>query len=308
MDPREIGKEIGKEVGEEATKAARETKEGFNGLIKAIPRAWDGFLFERRVPMMAAGLAYYFLLGIVPFLFLLAAVSGYLMRTNPELISQINANAIEFLPPVVGEKMFAQIENAATNWKAFGLLGLGSLVLVAMGLFDALDEGINAVMGARKKVGFLKGRILSLAYIVGAMLFFSVAAVAGYSLNLLETLPVFQKNPAVIPFVGKYFSAWVFAVFLFILYMTLPVKTPKAAYAVVISLAVTGGWTVLQQFGTYVTAGLSKRQMLYGAVGGAAVFLTWMYLLAFLILLGARILDFWRVSPRKPPPDTGEDA
>jgi len=27
------------------------------------------------------------------------------------------------------------------------------------------------------------------------MLFFSVAAVAGYSLNLLETLPVFQKNP-----------------------------------------------------------------------------------------------------------------
>jgi len=59
----------------------------------------------------------------------------------------------------------------------------------------------------------------------------------------------------VIPFVGKYFSAWVFAVFLFILYMTLPVKTPRAAYAVVISLAVTGGWSLLQQFGTYVTLG-----------------------------------------------------
>ncbi len=308
MDPREIGKEIGKEVGEEATKAARETKEGFVGLLRAIPQAWDGFLFERRVPMMAAGLAYFFLLGLVPFLFLLAAVSGYVMRTNPDLIQQIDANVLEFLPPVVGERLFLQIENAAANWQAFGLLGLGSLVIVAMGLFDALDEGINAVMGARKKVGFLKGRILSLAYIVGAMLFFSVAAAAGYSLNLLEALPIFQKNPAVIPFVGKYFSAWVFGVFLFILYMTLPVKTPKAAYAVVISLAVTGGWSVLQELGTYVTAGLSKRQVLYGALGGTALFITWMYLLAFLILLGARILDFWRTTPRKAPPDAGDNV
>jgi membrane protein len=175
-----------------------------------------------------------------------------------------------------------------------------------MGLFDGLDEGINAVMGARKKVGFFKGRIISLAYIVGAMLFFSVAAVAGYSLNLLEALPVFQRNPALIQFVGKYFSAWVFAVFLFILYMTLSVKTPKAAHAVVIALAVTGAWSELQRFGTFVTAGLSRRQAIYGALGGTAVFLTWMYLLAFLILLGARILDFWRGSPRKPPTDADE--
>ena len=302
IDPREVGKE----VGEEATKAARSAKDSFVGLLDAIPRAWDGFLFERRVPMMAAGLAFYFLLGLVPFLFLLAATSGYFMRTNPDIISQVNANVLEILPPVLGERLLSQIENAAANWQAFGLLGLGSLVLVAMGLFDGLDEGINAVMGARKKVGFLKGRILSLAYIVGAMLFFSVAAVAGYSLNLLEILPVYQKNPAVIPFVGKYFSAWVFAVFLFIPYMTLPVKTPKAAYAVVISLAVTGAWSVLQQLGTYVTAGLSRRQAIYGALGGTAVFLTWMYLLAFLILLGARILDFWRGSPQKPPPDADE--
>ena len=291
LDPIEVGKEVGKE----ATKAAKSAREQFLGLIDATRRAWDGF-FERRVPMMAAGLAYYFILGLVPFFFLFAATSGYFLRANPAVFARINANLLEIFPSVFGENLLSQVENAAANWEAFGLLGLVSLVLVAMGLFDGLDEGINAVMGTRKKIGFFKGRILSLAYIIGAMLFFSVAAAAGYSLNLLEALPVFQKNPALLQLAGTFLPAWVFAIFLFILYMTLPVKTPTALHAAVISLGVTGAWTVLQRLGTFVTAGLSRRQAIYGALGGTAVFLTWMYLLAFLILLGARILDFWRGS------------
>lgn len=297
IDPREIGKEVGKE----ATKAAESARASFVDLLQAIPKAWDGFLFERRVPMMAAGLAFYFILGLVPFLFLFAATSGYFLKANPAMLAQVNANVLELLPPVAGETLLSQIERAASNWQALGLAGLVSLVFVAMGLFDALDEGMNAVMGTRKKIGFLKGRILSLAYIVGAIVFFSMSAAAGYGVNLLGTLPVFQKNPALLEFVGRYFSSWVFALFLFILYMTLPTKTPKLLRAAVIALAVAGAWSLLQRLGTIVTAGLSRRQAIYGALGGTAVFLTWMYLLAFLILLGARILDFWRGTPRAAP-------
>jgi membrane protein len=293
------------DVGRHATKAASTGKATIVGLFRAIQRAWDGF-FERRVPMMAAGLAFYFLLGFIPFVFLVAATSGYFLRTNPELLHQIDASILTLLPPGIGERILVEIQGAAANWQAFGLLGLVSLVLVSMGLFDALDEGINAVMGTHKKVGFFTGRIISLAYIVGAILFFSVAAVAGYTLNLMETLPFFQENPAVTEMAGKGFSAWVFAAFMLGLYMTLPVKTPKLFHAVVISLAVTGAWAVLQKLGTYVTAGLSRRQAIYGALGGAAVFLTWMYLLGLLILLGARILDFWRGTPDPPPTDIDE--
>jgi uncharacterized BrkB/YihY/UPF0761 family membrane protein len=88
--------------------------------------------------------------------------------------------------------------------------------------------------------------------------------------------------------------------------MTLPVKTPRLIRAALIALAVAGVWSLLQRLGTFVTAGLSRRQAIYGALGGAAVFLTWMYLLAFLILLGARILDFWRGAPPIRPPEVDE--
>lgn len=268
------------------------------GLVRAVRRAWHGF-FERRVPMMAAGLAFYFLLGFIPFLFIVAASSGYFLKNNPGIYEQLSPNVLEFLPPGMGKALLAQIESAASNWQAFGAFGLVTMVLVAMGLFDALDEGVNAVMGARKKVGFLTGRIISLAYVVGAIAFFSMAAAAGYSMQLFSELPFFQQHPTWVDLLGRYFSVWVFAVFLLALYMTLPVKTPRFIHAVVIALAVAGAWSVLQKLGTYITAGITRRQAIYGALAGAAVFLTWMYALAILILLGARILDFWRGSPEE---------
>ncbi len=268
-------------------------KNAILALLRTIRNSWRG-LVERRIPMMSAGLAFYFLLGLIPFLFIIAATGGYFLKQNPGLYNELSATVIEFFPQGMGSKVIPHIAEAAGNWKGFGALGLFSMFLVAMGLFDALDEGINAAMGTRKKVGFLTGRIISLAYVVGAILFFSVAAGAGYGVKLFATLPFFQQHPALLDLFGRYFSIWVFGVFLLALYLTLPVKTPKFIHAVVIALIVTAAWSILQKLGTYITAGITRRQAIYGALAGAAVFLTWMYLLAMLILLGARILDFWR--------------
>ena len=258
----------------------------------AIRGSWHG-LFERRIPLMSAGLAYYFLLGLIPLLFILAATGAYFLKNNPGIYNELSTAVNDFLPPGMGAKILPHVASAAGNWQGFGVLGLIGIVFVSMGLFDALDDGINAAMGTKKKVGFLTGRILSLAYVIGAILFFSIAAGAGYTLKLFAALPFFQEHPTLVEMPGRYFSMWVFGVFLLALYMTLPVKTPKFIRAVVVVVIVTAGWSVLQRLGTYITAGITRRQAIYGALAGAAVFVTWMYLLAFLILLGARILDFW---------------
>lgn len=263
-------------------------------IAEAPLRVWHGLL-ERRIPFNAAGLAFYFLFGLVPFLFIMASISGYFLRTNPGIYEQVGVNLLEILPPGMGAKLLHDIEAAAANWQTFGALAFVSLVLVAMGLFDALDEGINAVMGTKKKVGFLAGRLIAFLYVVGAIIFFSLSAAAGYSVGLLRAIPYFQEHPYLVDLTGRYFSTWVFAVFMVALYMIFPQRTPKWWRALIVAAAVALAWSVLQKLGSIITAGLSRRQAIYGALGGAAVFLTWMYLLALLILLGARILDLWDV-------------
>lgn len=269
----------------------------FKRTILFVPRtirdSWRG-LIERRIPMMSAGLAFYLLLGLIPFLFIVAAIAGYFLKHNPGIYNELSATVIEFFPAGMGANLIPHIAEAAGNWKGFGALGLFSMVLVAMGLFDALDEGINAAMGTRKKIGFLHGRMLSFAYVIGAILFFSTAAAAGYGIKLFGTLSFFREHPVIMELSGKYFSVWVFGIFLLAVYLLLPARSPKFLHAIVIAIIVTAAWSILQKLGAYITAGITRRQAIYGALAGAAVFLTWMYLLAMLILLGARILDLWR--------------
>jgi uncharacterized BrkB/YihY/UPF0761 family membrane protein len=72
-----------------------------------------------------------------------------------------------------------------------------------------------------------------------------------------------------------------------------PVRTPKPGRAIVVALAISLVWAILQNAGAKVTVYISRRHAIYGALAGGALFLAWMYMLAILILLGATILDVW---------------
>jgi YihY family inner membrane protein len=254
--------------------------------------------------MMAAGLAFYFLLGLIPFLFITTALAGYVFGRNPEVFANMSAALVGLLPPGLGERILQQVQSAVEGWETFGVLGLISLFFVAMGLFEAIDWGINGAMGTRKKVGFLTGRLLFLAYVMGAIVFFSLAGVADYLFHLMLATPALSEFSQKIHIPRRLVAMVAFALFMFILYITIPVRTPKVTRAVVVALVVAGVWAVLQKLGASVTVYISRRHAVYGALAGAALFLTWMYLLALLILLGATVLDTWArlTRPESPQP------
>ncbi len=262
---------------------------------------------QRLVPMMAAGLAFYFLLGLIPFLFITTAAAGYAFRARPEALANLSTTLLGLLPPGLGERILSQIHAAALDWTTFGALGLASLLLVAMGLFEAIDWSVNGAMGTRKKVGFLTGRLILLAYVTGAVLFFALAAVADYVVHLALAAPALHDVVERVHLPRRAFSGAAFALFLFIVYVTIPVRTPRPARAAIVAVVVAALWTLLQKLGARVTVGITRRHALYGALAGGAVFLTWMYLLALLMLLGATVLDTWQRHVLRAAPRRGED-
>ena len=136
---------------------------------------------------------------------------------------------------------------------------------------------------------------------MGAMLFFSVAAVGDYAFQLLLAAPGLSELTSWVTSRGAR-SRWAsFAVFLLILYMSIPARRPRALRAVLVALVVAAVWAVFQKLGASVTIDISRRHAVYGALAGGALFLTWMYLLAMFILLGALVLDVWaRAAERLP--------
>lgn len=250
---------------------------------------------------MAAGLAFHLLLGLIPFLFITTAVAGFVFKNQPVTESNLYDTLLGLLPPGVGEAVLENITALVQSWQGFGLLGLVSLFFVAAGLFESLEWSINGAMGARRKVSFIHRRLLTLAYVMGAMLFFSVAAVGDYAFQLLLAAPGLSELATLFHIPRRAFSIGSFSVFLLILYLSIPARRPQLLRAVIVALFVAAGWTLLQKLGATVTVYISRRHAVYGALAGGALFLTWMYLLATFILLGAVVLDVWaRASERLP--------
>jgi YihY family inner membrane protein len=279
------------------------------GIVTAARRVGEVWVCynQRLVPMMSAGVAFWFLLGLIPFLFLTTAISGYVFRRNPEALQNLGDALLALLPPGLGEGTLTQLHITVSNWQTFGLLGIVALFFVSMGLFEALDWGINGAMGTRKKVGFLKGRLVFLAYLLGAITFFSLAAVADYLFKLMMAAPALAEFAQRIYIPRRTVSMASFFVFLLILYMLVPVRTPRFARAVAVALGASAIWALLQYLGAEITVYVSRRRAIYGALAGGALFLWWMYLLASIILVGGTVLDVWQRHGKPPPPLPGDE-
>ncbi|HET6349559.1 MAG TPA: YihY/virulence factor BrkB family protein [Candidatus Krumholzibacteria bacterium] len=256
---------------------------------------------QRLVPLMAAGLAFHLLLGLIPFVFITASVAGFVFKNHALSENSLYDTLLGLLPPGVGEAVLSNISQLVQSWQGFGILGLISLFFVAAGLFESIEWSINGAMGARRKASFLRKRLNTLGYVMGAMLFFSVAAVGDYAFQLLLAAPGLRELAANFYLPRRAFSMGAFAVFLLILYLSIPARRPQIWRAVTVALIVAGLWAILQKLGATVTIYISRRHAVYGALAGGALFLTWMYLLATLILIGALALDVWaRAADRLP--------
>ena len=258
---------------------------------------------QRLVPLMAAGLAFHLLLGLIPFLFITTALAGFVFRNQPVTESNLYDTLLGLLPPGAGEAVLQNIASLVQSWQGFGLLGLVSLFFVAAGLFESIEWSINGAMGSRRKVGFLKRRLLTLGYVMGAMLFFSVAAVGDYAFQLLVAAPGLSDLAQTFHIPRRAFSMGAFAVFLLILYLSIPARRPRLLRAIVVAIVVAAVWAVFQKLGASVTVYISRRHAVYGALAGGALFLTWMYLLAMFILVGALALDVWARAVERLPLD-----
>jgi membrane protein len=268
-----------------------------------ILRIWQCYT-RRLVPFMAAGIAFYFLLGLIPFLFITTAVSGLLFRRNPEAFSSLSQNMLAILPPGLGDRILVTLASTVDSWHTFGALGLVALILVSMGLFESIDWGINGAMGATKRISFIKSRLLFMAYVFGAVVFLSLGAVADYTVSIVLAAPAFEPITSHIP--RRTLSMAGIGLFLFILYLTIPVKIPKWYRALIVAFAVASIWALIQLMGAELTVYITRRHAIYGALAGGTFFLTWMYMFSMLILMGATVLDVWRRMTCDPP-ETSDD-
>ena len=261
------------------------------------------------VSLIAAGVAFYGLLAIFPGIVAAMAIAGLFF--DPSTVVNQLESLSSFLPQDAAEIVLGQAKEVAGSEQ--GGLGLAALFGVAVAIYSAskgiqsLVEGLNVAFEAEESRGlvsyYLQVLALTLAMILGFLVIVAVAA--GLPL-LLGVVTLGNSTELLINLVRWPVLLVLVALGLAILYRYGPDRgdrkwrwiTPGAGVACVL-------WLVGSLAFAFYVRNFGGYNETFGALGGVIVLLMWLWLSAFIVLLGAEFdSEMERQGKRNPKPES----
>jgi membrane protein len=228
------------------------------------------------ISFLAAAIAYYAFVSVVPLLVLLFVVVSTV--AGDTLASEVVATTGSFLSPAGVSLVERGFESRAGRGSATAA-GLAVLLWSSLKLFRGFDTAFSRIYHPDTTEGLPEQLLDAVTVLVGS--FLAVVAMVAVS-AALALLPV----TAVTQLLGSTALAVALTVVFLPLFYVFP-DVDTTVREVVPGAAVAGvGWTVLQAgFSVYTSSTGSSTA--YGVVGGVLVLLTWFYFAANLVLIGA---------------------
>ncbi|RLM50391.1 YihY/virulence factor BrkB family protein [Halorubrum sp. Atlit-28R] len=230
---------------------------------------------DRQVTFLAAAIAYYAFVSLVPALLLLVVVATAVFGET--IAAQLVAATGDFLTPAGEEAVVLAVSSAGGRTGA-SLLGVGVLLWSTLKVFRGLDTAFVSLYGGDQTPGFLKQVADAASVVVGVGLGLGAMVAVGAFVAAANALPLVE--------VASVLALPVLLAVVFLpMYYLLPQPAvgvrealPGAAFAAV-------GWTLLQAGFQVYAAGAAQYQA-YGVIGGILLLVTWLYLAAVVVVLG----------------------
>jgi membrane protein len=244
-----------------------------------------------QVPLLSAGVAFYTLLSLFPAI--IAGVSIYGLVADPTTVRDQIAKLTQMLSPETAKLVGEQLRQVTGG--AGGALGLATVVGILTALWSAssgmkaLITGVNLAYDETETRKFLKLRGLALVLTLGAMVLLGIAlaTIVGYP-PVADTLPtVLRWVVAIVRFVVL---AGLLVVGLAVLYRYAPDRDqPRwtwvswgSGIATVLWVLATVGFSIYATF-------FGNYNKTYGALAGVIILMFWLFLSAFVVLVGAEL-------------------
>jgi membrane protein len=250
-------------------------------------------LFRTRAFTVAAAMAFYFLLSLVPLLAILSALLAYL--PIPHLFDRLLVLVAMFVPPDAMHMVESILASILVPHHR-GLLSLGILGYLwsATGAFVACIDALNIAYDVVKDRSWWRDRIqaLLLALTTGGLSVVALLCViAGphFGHFLTELFPVPKSFADIWPFLrlGIMFFATVVSVEL--LYYFGPNRKQRFVSTLPGAVVSVFGFFAASSVMSFYFEHFSNYNKIYGSLGAVIMLMLWFYVLALFILIGAEL-------------------
>lgn len=243
--------------------------------------------------LLAAGVAFYSFLAFVPLL--AAVVLIYGIVADPADVPRQMESLVRILPTDAATLVAGQLKGMTETPVTRSAIGLA--VAIVLALYGAMRGAtsvigaLNVTYGESETRSFIRSSLLSLGFTAGAVLVCVVATLAISAMSLLGGVIHLPRAAAPLVTGGLWLGTALLASGLIaVVYRFGPARkdarwmwlTPGSVFASVGALLATF------LFGLYVSR-FAGYNATYGALGAVVSFLMWLYVAAFVLLLGAEL-------------------
>jgi membrane protein len=263
--------------------------------VRLRKRALVTKFFADRGTHLAAMVAYFALLSFVPLIFISLSLLGFAHRADASdfLVRELS----RAFPSTSIASILKLVRNVQDNATTLGIIGAVALLWSSLSLFSALESAFNIVYGLPNR-SFLRGKALAATLMVATIttLFASLVVGAGGVEVLKRYAPGFVGNDFVAYTVSIAVSLVGVFVFLFAVYWLLPTadvtRLDALPGAIAASVVLEASFQVVPVF-----VRLADVNPVLRALGGPAILLLWLFVMANVIVLGAE-LNWWMAERR----------
>ncbi len=249
---------------------------------------------EDNVGFLAAGVAFYAFLAFVPLL--AAAVLLYGLIADPETVAEHIGKVFASLPHDAAALIADQLKSLTATPKSGK--GWGLVIALLFALYGAskgasgIVIALNLAYEVKETRSFVRTTLLSLILTVGGLLVMLLAAAVISLTNAVESL--LPDAAPIIHFIVQCLS-WIVAAALVSIAVALAYRfapnRPDAPWRWITPGSAAAGllWLIASlAFGLYVSH-FGHYNATYGSLGGVVIFLTWLYLSAYILLMGGEL-------------------
>jgi membrane protein len=253
--------------------------------------------FADRGTHLAAMVAYFALLSFVPLVFLTLSLLGLSHRAEASdfFIRELK----HAFPGTSLDSIIKLVRRVQDNAAALGIIGGIGLAWTSLSFFSALESALNIVYGLPNR-RFLRGKILAAVLATSVLVTLFVSLVVGaFGFTVLKHhLGGFADSSALAYAVSIGASLLGVFVFLFAVYYWLPNTTvhPREALpgAVAGAVVLEASFQALPIFVRLADVNVTLRTL-----GGPAILLLWLYVMANVIIFGGELNWWWRERRRE---------
>ena len=280
-----------------------------NGVVRALPRAVED-MFRDRCPQYAAAIGFRALFSLFPLTILLVSIFGLVLQDDT-LREEVIEELIGVLP--VSEDGEADVRNSieslASPFSAIGLVSLVALLWGASGMMSSIRVGLEAAMKVDQGRPAARAKLVDFVLVGASGLLVIIvlgistfAALFGRAVDWVsDQLEIELVTSPTGSVLKELLQLALIAVMTLMLYRYVPAeRLGRRASLAGASFTAIGIWGAAKVLGALFD--VNRYNVIYGSLASVMAFLFFVYVVAFILLLGAEFAYAWSQPPGPPGP------